>query len=58
MVQLVSGLAQVQLAHDLRIALGFRIDVDHSECVRHLAFRIEGGDEGKGLGRRLGCQAR
>jgi hypothetical protein len=58
MVQLVAGLCQVELAHDLRIALGFRIDVDHGECVRHLAFRIESRHEGNCLGRRFGGQAR
>src|SRR5262245_57007666 len=58
MVQLVAWRFQAEVAHDLRIALGFRIDVDDGERVRHLAFRIEGRDEGNGLGRRLGRQTR
>jgi hypothetical protein len=58
MMQLVAGVCQVELANDRRIARGARIDIDHGERVRHFALRIEGGDEGNGLGRRFGCQAR
>jgi len=57
MMQLVAGVRHVHRIDDLGVALRLGIDVDDRDRVRLLAQRIEGGDIGQRLDRRLHCHA-